>query len=376
MWLVIVLFVLILCAGIYENTHLKRLSDKIELRILVNGTRGKSSTARMLIAALNGCGIRTFGKTTGSEARFIFPDLTEEPVPRKRGVRMVREHTLLFDKAVKCNAKAVVCECMAIREESQHLIGESLVRPSITIITNARVDHVDQMGDTEESTAEVLCKCVGPSRDIYTADKTVEECLKANGKDRIHMVGPLSEELRPELERFSFPVYEENLSLVFAVCRDLGLEETKVLDSVIDAVPDNGMTGHTEVCGHTIINGFASNDPKSARALFDGLDPDDVTVIYNNRSDRGFRLPIFRDLFAELEISDLIVIGDNTGKCRRFFSRRVKACSVRTANLNDVTSGFIKECRKNIVCMGNIKGAGERMLETLKKPADGEKDVT
>ena len=372
MWLVIVLFVLILCAGFYERLHLKRLSDKVELRILVNGTRGKSSTARMLIAALNGCGIKTFGKTTGSEARFIFPDLSEEPVPRKRGIRMVHEHTLLFEKAVKCDAKAVVCECMAIREESQRLIGETLVRPSITIITNARVDHVDQMGDTEESTAEVLCKCVGPSKDVYTADPVVATCLKKCSSANIHLSGPLSDNLRPELKRFTFPVYEENLSLVIDVCRSLGLDEGKVLASVIDAVPDSGMTGQTEVDGHTVINGFASNDPKSAKLLFDGLDPESVTVIYNNRSDREFRLPIFRTLLTEMKITDLVVIGDNIVKCRRFFSRALGEDSVRSVRMNDVSGGFIGTCRKNIVCMGNIKGAGERMLEILQKPADGE----
>ena len=372
MWLVIVLFVLIICAGFYEHLHLKRLSDKVELRILVNGTRGKSSTARMLIAALNGCGIRTSGKTTGSEARFIFPDLTEEPVPRKRGIRMVREHTLLFEKAVKNNSQAIVCECMAIREESQRLIGETLVRPSITIITNARVDHVDQMGDTEESTAEVLCKCIGPSKDVYTADKTVADCLKTKSSVNIHLAKSLDDNLRPELKRFTFPVYEENLAIVLDVCRDLGLDERKVLESVVDAVPDSGMTGQIEVDGHIIINGFASNDPKSARLLFDGLDPEDVTVIYNNRSDREFRLPIFRTLLAEMKISDLVVIGDNSAKCRRFFSRALGEGSVRTVHMKDVSGNFIKTCRKSIVCMGNIKGAGERMLEILQKPAHGE----
>ncbi|MBP5163661.1 MAG: poly-gamma-glutamate synthase PgsB [Spirochaetales bacterium] len=371
-WLVIVLFILILCAGIYENTRLKRLSDKVELRILVNGTRGKSSTARMLIAALNGCGIRTFGKTTGSAARFIFPDLTEEPVPRRHGVRLVREHIILFDKAVKCDAGAVVCECMAIREESQVVVGSKLVRPSITVITNARVDHVDQMGDTEESTAQVLCRCIGPSKDVYTADRNIIGCLKSDKNVRIHESGHVRDDLRPVLEEFSFPVYEENLAIVLDLCRDLGLDESKVVESVIGAVPDFGMTGPMQARGHDLINGFASNDPKSARKLFDGLDIGDVTIIYNNRADREFRLPIFRDLMADLGISDLVVIGDNAGKCRRIFSKVLKEGSVRTVRLKDMTDGFWDSCRKSIVCMGNIKGAGERMLEILRQPADGE----
>jgi len=368
MWLVIALSILLLAAGIAEEIRLRRLSDRVPLRILVNGTRGKSSVTRMLIAALNGCGIRTSGKTTGSAARFIFPDLSEEPVPRKRGMMMVAEHILMFKKAVGHDSQAIVCECMAIREENQQVVGSRLVRPSISIITNARPDHIDLMGKTAEETARVLCKSIGPSEDVFTSDRIVEATLGAGPKDsgvRVHYSAELEENEKNVLNKCSFKVHEENLALVLAVCRHLGLDEGKVLGSVTAAVPDPGMTEPFEVNGHTVINGFAANDPESAKQLFEGLDIRDVTVVYNNRADREFRLPMFRDLLAKMEVGDIVVTGDNTGKCRRLFERSIPGCSVRVVGKEDIDPTVTASCRGTIICMGNIKGAGERMLEVF-----------
>ena len=364
MWLVIALSILLLAAGIAEEIRLRRLSDRVPLRILVNGTRGKSTVTRMLIAALNGCGIRTSGKTTGSAARFIFPDLSEEPVPRKRGIMMVAEHIMLFRKAVEHDSQAIVCECMAIREENQQVVGSKLVRPSITVITNARPDHIDLMGNTAEETAQVLCKSIGPSKHVFTSDHVVEAVLKDSAVE-VHYAAALDDGVTNVLNKFSFNVHEENLALVLAVCRHLELDERQVLSSVTAAVPDPGMADTLEVKGHTVTNGFAANDPESARQLFDGKDMEEVTVVYNNRADREFRLPLFRDLLAELKVSDIVVTGDNTGKCRRLFSKAMPGCNVRAVGKEEIDRTFPDSCRKDIICMGNIKGAGERMLEVF-----------
>ena len=360
MWFVLVLFVGVLILGVVENTVLLRRMEHIPIRILVNGTRGKSSVTRMLVTALNGCGIRTFGKSTGSVARFILPDLSEEDVPRKRVKRIVHEHDMMFRKALEHECQAIVCECMAIREENQEIMGDKLVRPTVTIITNARVDHVDQMGSTEEETADVLIRSIGPSKDIFTADKVVAEALK--GRDgNVHLVESLQQEYEPYLQKFGFPVYAENLSIVLEVCRTLGLPDEDVLESVVRTVPDFGMRGNVDVDGHVIVNGFASNDAESAKRLLGNLDMNEVTVIYNNRSDREFRLKMFADLFREAGVTDLVTIGDNVNKCRRYFSKALGNDAVKEGcGHPDADIGM---SRHTVVCMGNIKGAGQALLD-------------
>lgn len=362
MWFVLVLFIAILILGVVEDSMLKKRMKSIPVRILVNGTRGKSSVARMLVAALNGCGIRTFGKTTGSIARFILPDLSEEDVPRKKGTRIVREHDLLFKKAVENECQAIVCECMAIREENQRIIGDKLVMPTAVVITNARVDHVDQMGSTEEETAQVLIQSIGKATDVFTFDSKIEEALKeVRAKTAVHLVGDLPEEYEPYLQKFSFPVYAENLSIVLEVCRSLGLKDGDVLEAVVKTVPDFGMKGSVQADGHLIVNGFASNDSRSAQRLLEGRDMGSVSVIYNNRSDREFRLKMFAQLFKDAGVTDLVVVGDNQVKCRRLFARYLGEAAVRSTDPSP--EKIIGQCRNTVICMGNIKGAGHALLD-------------
>src|SRR5438876_6804518 len=60
----------------------RRALARIPIRIHVNGTRGKSSVTRLIAAALRAEGIPTVAKTTGTSARLILPDGSEQAVPR------------------------------------------------------------------------------------------------------------------------------------------------------------------------------------------------------------------------------------------------------------------------------------------------------
>ena len=60
-----------------ENILHLRTLKKIPVRIHVNGTRGKSSVARLIAAGMRGAGLRTCVKTTGTDARMIDPESNE-----------------------------------------------------------------------------------------------------------------------------------------------------------------------------------------------------------------------------------------------------------------------------------------------------------
>jgi len=67
----------ILWQGIVAWRH-RRALRSIPVRIHVAGTRGKSTTTRLIAAALRASGRRVVAKTTGSEPRLILPDGREE----------------------------------------------------------------------------------------------------------------------------------------------------------------------------------------------------------------------------------------------------------------------------------------------------------
>ena len=74
MTIVIAVLAALLVLGVTENMLHRRALERIPIRILVNGTRGKTTVTRTIAAALNAAGIRTYAKTTGSAARRIDPD--------------------------------------------------------------------------------------------------------------------------------------------------------------------------------------------------------------------------------------------------------------------------------------------------------------
>src|SRR5258708_1222581 len=85
----------------------------IPVRIHVAGTRGKSTTTRLIAAGLRADGLRVVAKTTGTEPRLIVPDGSEVAWPR-RGPPSVREQTQFFAEAVRLRADAAVVGCMAV----------------------------------------------------------------------------------------------------------------------------------------------------------------------------------------------------------------------------------------------------------------------
>ena len=106
------LFVLILALayllyGVLEyRFHLRNL-QAVPIRVHVNGTRGKSSVTRLIAAGLRAGGIRTSAKTTGSAARYIHPDGSEDVVSRP-GPPNIREQIGVVYQAAREGSQALV----------------------------------------------------------------------------------------------------------------------------------------------------------------------------------------------------------------------------------------------------------------------------
>ncbi len=333
--------VLIILAVIQTQLHLRRLRS-VPLRILVNGTRGKTTVTRLLACALREDGRTVLAKTTGSEAALVMPDGSVESIKRRGGANVLGEMLSLFRSAERLKADAVVIECMAVRPESQILI-QSLVRPTVSIITNARIDHVDVMGDTVKSTAEVLKLSVPSSNSFYTSDI----CFMSDESAVLVASGKTSQ--------------ERNRALCLKVLSDLGVDEAVALRGMASFVPDIGLIGPFEVDGHFIINAFAANDMQSASEALEAIgDLSDVTVIYNNRSDREFRLKYFAKVFTDNNCPSVIVVGDHVRKSVRFLSRNVLGSRITGFKGSD--EQLLGLCEKTVVCMGNIKGRGEAFI--------------
>jgi len=293
---------LLFAGGAVESlTHRRRLA-RIPIRIHVNGTRGKSSVARLIAAGLRAGGIRTCAKTTGTLPRMILPDGSEYPVFRPARANVI-EQIRIVDTAVDFKADALVIECMALLPYLQWLSEARLVRATHGVITNARADHLDVMGPTERDVAQALAGMVPIRAKLFTAERNHLGVFAEAAADRkTQLLAVDSEEVERiaplDLAGFLYLEHAENVALALRVCQDLGVERGVALQGMWSAKPDPGaMTAHEmEFFGRKIefINGFAANDPESTEriwrmALERYPDVEKRIAIFNCRADRPDR---------------------------------------------------------------------------------------
>jgi len=283
---------LLVAAGIAEyRIHISRL-EKIPIRILVNGTRGKSTVTRLIAAGLAEGGLRVCAKTTGSAARLILPDLSEEPIRRRRGATIM-EHKWFVRRSVGLKAQAIVAECMAIQPETIWTLEHRLARSTIGVITNVRADHLDTMGTELSQIAEALALSVPEQGQVFVGAEGLDEELKAifkragqgrSSKSRASRGGRASaptsatkfvgadDAVRSWCARFAYPMFAENLALALAVCQECGVQREVALRGMLKIQPDPGVRASVEFEWRGVkvraVNAFAANDAQSTLMLW------------------------------------------------------------------------------------------------------------
>ena len=140
--------------GAWSRRNTRRL-QAIPLRILVTGSRGKSSTVRLTHAALTAGGIPTLGKMTGTASRELDTSGDEHPTNRIGQVSILEmlETVHRSFRRDTVAPRAVVLECMAVTPELIDLVTTDIVRPQVGVVTNALWDHLEEQGTSLQDIA-------------------------------------------------------------------------------------------------------------------------------------------------------------------------------------------------------------------------------
>lgn len=384
MLLVFLLAAAFLGYGILEyQIHLRNLRS-VPIRVHVNGTRGKSSVARLIAAGLRAGGIRTVAKTTGSAARYIHPDGSEEAVSRP-GPPNIREQLHVVRSAVREKAQALVLECMAIRPDLQWLSEHKIIKSTIGVITNVRPDHLDVMGPTVGDVAVALAGTVPDGGVLFTAE---HERLAPIAR-AAESAGVELREVLPEAEDASvvggFPHIEhvENVVLALAVCEHLGVAPDVAVKGMREATPDPGaLTVHRVRDGGKEIEfvaAFAANDRESTLTVWETIDPTSdpdrrVIVIASMRADRPHRAFEFGEIISEdIEADHFILAGSLTRPVRNVaLAHGLPAGKIVDMGGRPPTEIFDKVLeltpdRSIVVGVGNIGGAGSGILALFRE---------
>lgn len=327
MTVLIIATVLLIAYWTHEFWRHQRNVKAIPVRIHVNGTRGKSSVTRLIAAGLRAGGKRTVAKITGTLPRVVLPDGREAAIIRLMGANII-EQKYIFRHAVSEKPDAIVIECMAVNPVFQWITERKFVRSTISVITNCRADHLDQMGSTEQSVALCLSNTIPHGGTCYTAENVHFGLLEKVAHKRhcqIHKVRPV--DVTPqELGQFRYIEHAENVQLALSVCAEAGVPRDVALRGMQSANPDPGALRkyviHEGRKLITFYNVFAANDPDSTARVIDMVTGSltDVAkiIILNSRADRLYRSHQLVDAVNKLDFSWLLLTGEICDKVEAY----------------------------------------------------------
>lgn len=340
--------------------------------IHVNGIRGKSSVSRLIDAGLRAGGLRVFTKTTGSCPAIIGVDGSEEPL-RRWGKPSIKEQLRILGWAAGQHAEVLVIECMAVLPEYQRTSEEGMLRADIGVITNVRLDHPEEMGETLDEIAEALSATIPAHGTLFTADAAYHDFFAAKALNKgtsVVLSDNSVDSDDPDTLATDGIDFAENVSLALTVCEHLGVERDIALAGMRQYRKDPGafsvetMSGKGG-CRVMFLNALAANDPASSEQILDQVERRGLMasgqrmLLVNNRHDRPARLRQFVDFAVKHDVRfDRIVAA---GACRSLMRRALVKRGVapeRIASLRDFSDLAELEEDTVVFAVGNIVGSG------------------
>jgi poly-gamma-glutamate synthase PgsB/CapB len=368
-----------------ERVRLQGKVKIVPLRICVTGTRGKSSVTRLIAAALRRSGMSVLARTTGAKPVLIFPDGSEEEIPR-RGRPTILEGKKILQTGAKLRVDACVVELMGIHPEAVHVESQEIFKPHILVITNVRLDHMAQMGRTKDSVASCFASAIPEDCTIFIPQEHVYPVFQRTAELKNANIVRVSENAFQECMNGEngglSSEFEENIRLSLAVAEFLGHDPHAASRAMTGAFPDFGSlkvwTALKELPLQDwyFVSGFAANEPESTQSVLSKLRDkhllEDRTVIglLNLRGDRGDRTLQWFDALKSgqfPEIRKLICVGDHAWAMRRKLKKHVETELYAWPKFSPeeilARLSAIETEKAVVIGMGNMGGAGRRLVD-------------
>jgi poly-gamma-glutamate synthase PgsB/CapB len=302
---------------VLRNRRVLTATRHIPIRILVAGSRGKSSTVRLLHAALHANGRRVFAKATGTAAAQIDPDLTEKPTRRWGQVSIVEMQDAVLH-ARRSGADAMVLESMAVQPQLIAQLSDEIVHPTIAVVTNAHLDHLEDEGSTREEVMDALANVINGAPLVVTAEQDSAALARLTWQAGLH--GALVSQA-PHIDARGFDLdgaHPDNVDIVLNITRSLSFPDAVSLAGMRSASHETGdhPVHDVQVEGISIrwIDLGAINDPASAVSALQSIQhvvlPDaPVVAIIVGRSDRPLRSLEFAALLHPGAVDAVLIRG-------------------------------------------------------------------
>jgi poly-gamma-glutamate synthase PgsB/CapB len=261
----------------------------------------------------------------------------------------------------------------------------------MVLVTNFRVDHTDAVGDSREEVAAVLALDVPGGARVFAPEgecpPVFRELVGEGGADVTEVPNGLAGTIVDEGVASSWAGFSENLALVVAMARSLGVDDETIRRGVREAMQDVGAVrlwryrADESAISAFLVSAFAANDPVSTMLVYDrvmgfvGTGPDRCVGLMSLRADRGDRSLQWAEALAGgllNRFSRLYIMGLHAPALRRRVMRGVGSGDpppievLRPASASRVTERATWEIRDTggvVFGFGNIGGMGEELVE-------------
>lgn len=307
----------------------------IRYRILVTGSRGKSSLVRLILSGISAKGLSARGRVTGVLPRELLPG-GQRIITRNSPGHI--EEMRWWLKQVPRGTEAVIMENSAVSPELQPLAARWL-KPSLIVWTNAREDHQEIWGRGPGAAEDALLRGIPRGVPLVVgseiaSSRRLREILGRRGSPFAAAVGH---------ENFRLA----NLSLAKKALEFIGLSCAEA-DMAMELLPPD--VGDFRVFfaggGASLAAAFSANDITSTELLFSSLGwrEENTTLLFSDRVDRPERRASFKTFFK-----------------RRWREVIVSDAAASAGGLYRLISG------KQVFGCGNIAGAPLELLRILIK---------
>jgi gamma-polyglutamate synthase len=316
--ILIITMLLLLFLFIEYRRHQKVLKT-IPIRIHVNGTRGKSSVTRLIGAGLRAGGLKTITKVTGTFPRLVLSDGTEVGIHRKEKANILEQLNIVKFCANQ-KADVLLIECMALQPQYQRITERQMIKSTIGVITNIRLDHLDVMGPTLDHVAKAISGTIPYRSHLFTGeDRYLSFCKEIAQKKQTQLHNSSEEPVSDEdMIGFRYLEHKANVALALNICRHFKIDRQRALEEMKKTIPDEGVLTKSVVKENDteifFYNAFAANDPESSLMIWNSvMASEDLScrqaiVLINTRKDREDRARQLVEMASQKLHYDMVVL--------------------------------------------------------------------
>jgi len=329
--------------------------------IHVNGIRGKSTITRLIDAGLRESGFKVFTKTTGTMPTIINTK-NEDILIKRIGLANIREQIKVLKMTKKEGAEVVVLECMAVNPELQRICEEKILKANITIISNVRADHINDMGECLEDIAKAFSYTIPTNGTVICGTSDFDYIFKPMAKKK----NTKFYEPYPYNGEETLDTFGENISIALRVCDILNLDKSVYFDGMRKYHHDVGAFSVYKKKDTIFLNGFSINDPDSTKIVYEEVvkkyPANELTICLNSRNDRPTRVLQHIEMMKDLPCNKLIITGSNANF---IYKRIIKKYPNLNVEILQKIEDLLNE--KFIFGVGNFYGLGLEIIDYFKK---------